>query len=119
MPRPAQPTTDHMQAPEHTVQTYDSVQRRSRAVPILTAAFILTLLLITGAMYLYGSMLVNKQPLTETFQRETSQMQQEIPTNGFQVTESGATEPNFDATTTYPTTTPQGVNTDTMNMFQE
>jgi hypothetical protein len=99
-------------------------------VPILTAVFILILLLITGALYLYGSMLVNKQPLTETVQGETSQIQQEIPASGFQVTESGATEPNFDsqldqqfdqaapATTAYPSTTP-AVNTDTSQMFAE
>jgi hypothetical protein len=129
---PPAPSYTNPQNDMHPVQTYDSVQRRSRLMPVIISIFAFILLLVTGLLYLYGSSVVNNQQHSDTYTTPPTgaALQQVVPTNGFQVTESGATEPNFDsqldqqsgqaapATTSYPSA-PSGVNTDTANMFAE
>lgn len=107
-------TPSHMQSAQH-MPGEPLPPHKSRIVPFLTAMLAVIVLLITGALYLYGKTLVQGGKTTPPAQTE----QAPAPENGFQVTESGVTEPNFDQDQLFDSAAPTQVNTDTSQMFDQ
>jgi hypothetical protein len=97
-------------------QMYDTMQKpKSHMFLIAVSLFVLTVLLVLGLLYVYGSYLLANGAPEGTAATQTQSGQQTPPVNGFQVTESGVTEPNFDQG---QATSPSGVNTNVDAMFE-
>jgi hypothetical protein len=96
--------------------TYAAPQSRSRFTVIIASILAVAVILVTGLLYLYGSHVVAQKSGAAQGAPDT------VPTNGFQVTESGVTEPNFDsqysAQGTGTAAPLDSATTDAANMFE-